>query len=423
MKVLIIGSGGREHALVLQVLKSQKVKKVFVAPGNAGMASVAECVSISPDKIEQLLSFAQKERIDLTIVGPELPLTLGIVDAFTAVGLRIFGPSQQASELEGSKAFTKDFCARHHIPTAAFECFTDCAAARAYLQNRHRFPVVIKADGLAAGKGVVIAQNRAEADQAVVEMMTADKFGSAGRKIVVEEFLTGAEASFIVMADGKNFIEFPAAQDHKRIFDNDEGPNTGGMGAYAPAPLVTPRVRHNICERIIKPTLAGLVAEGRPFVGFLFAGLMIDDDGEPFLIEYNCRFGDPEAEAILPLLKTDLVTLMLAALEQKLNTQQVEFENKSCVAVVLCSGGYPDAVRKGFVIQGLATPTDLAVTIFHAGTRQKDSTIINDSGRVLVVSAKGDTLRQAIAKAYAGVTPIYWEGMQYRKDIGAKGLK
>lgn len=423
MKVLIVGSGGREHALAAQILKSKKVKKVFVAPGNAGIARVAECVAIPAHHTDELLAFAKKNQIDLTVVGPELPLTLGIVDIFTEAGLKIFGPSQRASALEASKAFTKDFCARHRIPTAAYDCFTECEAARAAVQKRDSFPVVIKADGLAAGKGVVIAQNQSEADQAIVDMMVTERFGNAGRKIVIEDFLTGAEASFIVMADGKNFVEFPAAQDHKRIFDNDEGPNTGGMGAYAPAPLVTESVRRKICDRIIRPTLAGLAAEGMPFVGFLFAGLMINDAGDPFLIEYNCRFGDPEAEVVLPLLKTDLVELMDLALQQKLDTQRVAFENQSCVGVVLCSGGYPGTVQSGHTIHGLDTVTDPMVTIFHAGTRRMDSAFVNEGGRVLVVSAKDNTLRQAIAKAYQAVARIHWDGMQYRKDIGAKGLK
>lgn len=420
MNVLIIGSGGREHALLDLVVKSGRAKKIFVAPGNAGMATAAECVAIPPENIELLTSFALKNEIGLTIVGPELPLTLGIVDAFEAEGLRILGPNKKASVLEGSKIFTKEFAERHGIPTAPFHSFEDMSEVKSYLKDLDTYPVVIKADGLASGKGVIIANSYEEADKAVTEMMLYERFGTAGRRILVEDFLTGEEASFIVLTDGENFLPFPAAQDHKRAFDNDAGPNTGGMGAYAPAPLVDSILKQKIIDQVIKPTLAGMRSEDRPYRGFLYAGLMISPDGVPNLIEFNCRFGDPEAEAILPLLDCDFLSLCEAVLDGKLDPAKACFSSQSCVAIVLASRGYPDSYRKGFAISGLGDITDPDVRLFHAGTRQKDETFVTDGGRVLVVSAKDTDLQHAIKKAYVNVTKINWEGMHYRKDIGAK---
>lgn len=423
MNVLIIGSGGREHALLDLVVKSGRAKKIFAAPGNAGMAEAAECVAIPPENIEMLTSFAVKNAIDLTIVGPELPLTLGIVDDFEAEGLRILGPNKKASILEGSKIFTKEFAERHGIPTAPFKSFEDVREVKSYLKDLDTYPVVIKADGLAAGKGVVIANSYEEADKAVTEMMLYERFGTAGRKILVEDFLPGEEASFIVLTDGENFLPFPAAQDHKRAFDNDQGPNTGGMGAYAPAPLVDAVLKQKIIDRVIKPTLTGMRSEDRPYRGFLYAGLMVSPDGVPNLIEFNCRFGDPEAEAILPLLDSDFLSLCEAVLDEKLNPATVCFSNQSCVAVVLASRGYPDSYRKGFVISGLDELPDPDVRVFHAGTRKKDDAFVTDGGRVLVVSAKDADLQRAIAKAYHNIDKITWEGRHYRKDIGAKALR
>jgi len=422
MKILIIGSGGREHAILKQVSQSNKVSKVFCAPGNAGMADLAECVHIPPQNIDMLVGFAKKNDVDLVIVGPELPLTLGIVDAFEQAHIKIFGPYKNASILEGSKIFTKEFCQRHKIPTPDFKIFTDSSNAKKYVKEKSHYPIVIKADGLAAGKGVIIAKNFKQAEQAINDMMLYEKFGTAGRKILVEDFIQGEEASFIVISDGKYFVEFPTSQDHKPIFDGDQGPNTGGMGAYAPAPIVTPEMRQKVIDRIIQPTLDGMVAEDMPYTGFLYAGLMIQN-GEPQLLEYNCRLGDPEAEVLLPLLKSDLVELIEHAVEGSLSTYQPQFEKGSCVSVVMASGGYPGEYEKGFEIKGLDQITDPDVFVYHAGTKMSGGSFINYGGRVLVVSAKGDSLKAAIDKVYKNVGKISWDGVSYRKDIGAKGLK
>lgn len=422
MKILIIGSGGREHALLEKVAVSQNVEKIFVAPGNAGMAQKATCLPIPSENIEMLASFAKKEEIDLTIVGPEQPLSLGVVDAFEKEGLKILGPSQKASQIEASKVFTKDFCQRHDIPTADFQTFVDSQAAKDYIKEKDTYPIVIKVDGLAAGKGVMIVQNYQEAKKAIQDIMLYEKFGEAGRKIVIEDFLQGEEASFIVLTDGEFFVEFPVSQDHKRAFDGDLGPNTGGMGAYAPAPLVNESIKEKIRERIIKPTLKGLKKESRPYKGFLYAGLMITENGDPYLIEYNCRLGDPEAQVILPLLCSDFVSLCLAAIENKLADVSIDFANQACVGVVLASQGYPGAYEKGFVIQGLETIEDPNVMIFHAGTKDKDGQFVTSGGRVLVVSAMAATLPEAIEKAYEQVDKIQWEGVFYRKDIARKAL-
>lgn len=420
--ILIIGSGAREHAILDGVRKSRGVTRVFVAPGNAGMATEAECVDIAADQINKLLAFAQKERIDLTIVGPERPLTLGIVDAFEKAGLKIFGPSRVAAIVEGSKIFTKEFCARHGIPTAPFAVFSQVVAARDYLAQKNSYPIVIKADGLAAGKGVIIATNPVEADQAINAMLEDNKFGTAGHRIVIEDFMPGIEASFIVLTDGKDVVEFPPAQDHKRVFDNERGPNTGGMGAYAPAKVVTEAVRQRVLKEIIQPTLQGLAAEGRRYVGFLYAGLMIGPDGAVRLVEYNCRLGDPEAQAILPLLKSDFVSLINDILAGNLAQVRAEFEDASCVCVVLAAHGYPGDTDKGLPITGIEAACAKGARVFHAGTNRVGNGFVTSGGRVLTVSVKAATLSQAIGQVYAAIPQIHWDGVHYRSDIGKKGL-
>jgi phosphoribosylamine--glycine ligase len=380
-----------------------------------------ECVSIPVENTEKLCDLALKNKVDLTLVGPEKPLTQGLVDSFQDVGLKVFGPNKRASILEGSKIFTKEFCVRHDIPTAPFGIFAQAQEARDYIHAKNTYPIVIKADGLAAGKGVVVAQNQAQADQAITDMMLYEKFGDAGRKIVIEDFMPGEEASFIVLTDGKNFVEFPASQDHKRVFDHDEGPNTGGMGAYAPAPVVTPALRDKVIQKIIQPILQGMAAEDRTYLGFLYAGLMISPMGEPRLVEINCRLGDPEAEVILPLLKTDLVHLMQATLAHKLLETQIEFETGFCVGVVLASGGYPEKFKTGLAIEGLEKKSS-DVAVFHAGTRHDGGHFVTDGGRVLVLSAKAETLPLAIEKVYQHVKKIHWEGLHYRHDIGRRAM-
>lgn len=421
MKVLIIGSGGREHAILKEVLKSSVVKKVYVAPGNSGMAEEAECVAIPPKNMEMLTEFAIKNKVDLTIVGPELPLTLGIVDEFESKGLKVFGPSKEASILEGSKIFTKEFCARHKIPTADFQSFDNINDAKNFLKEKKVYPIVIKADGLAAGKGVIICKSYEDAEKALTDMMLYEKFGNSGRKVLIEDFLQGEEASFIVLASGEDFLIFPSSQDHKRIYEGDKGPNTGGMGAYAPAPVVTDSVKEKIIERVIKPTLKGMASEGRTYKGFLYAGLMIDKSGDPFLIEYNCRLGDPEAEVLLPQLKTDLLDLLNAAISEQLSEQKIEFHKGACACVVLASKGYPGDYEKGKLIKGIDEVSD-DVFIFHAGTKKRGQEFLTQGGRVLVVSARGQNLQKALDKVYDNIKKIDWDGMYYRKDIGKKGL-
>jgi phosphoribosylamine--glycine ligase len=422
MKILVIGSGGREHAIVESVAQSKKVSKIFCAPGNDGMARLCECVGIPVDDISSLVTFATQHKIALTIVGPELPLTLGIVDAFQKAGLKIFGPTQAASILEGSKIFTKEFCLRHNIPTAAHVTVIDPEEAKDYLSHQNKYPVVIKADGLAAGKGVVIAQNQVEAFEAINEFMVQRRLGGAGTQIVIEEFLVGQEASFIVVADGQDFVVFPASQDHKRIFDNDQGPNTGGMGAYAPAKLVTPKIQQKVIERIIKPTLNGMEKEGRRYTGFLYAGLMISPEGEPKLLEYNCRLGDPETEVLLTLLETDFVDLIVAALEHRLSLYQPQFKKESAVCVVLASEGYPEAPKKGDVITCAEKVYDPNIHVYHAGTKKIGENYVTNGGRVLVITALANSLQEAIERVYHRVQKISWDGMQYRKDVGQRGL-
>ncbi|MBI3773706.1 MAG: phosphoribosylamine--glycine ligase [Gammaproteobacteria bacterium] len=423
MNVLIIGSGGREHALAWKTAHSPRVTKVFVAPGNAGTAHEAkvENVAIAVDDIKRLVEFVRNQGIGLTIVGPEVPLVLGVVDAFRAAGLRCFGPTQSAAQLEGSKAFTKDFLARHKIPTADYGNFTDINQALAYLRQKGA-PIVVKADGLAAGKGVIVAMTLAEAETAVRDMLAGNAFGSAGSRVVIEEFLDGEEASFICMVDGKHILPMATSQDHKRIGDQDTGPNTGGMGAYSPAPVVTPAIHDRIMKEIIEPTVRGMAAEGNPYTGFLYAGLMIMADGSPKVIEYNCRFGDPETQPIMMRLKSDLVSLCDAALDGKLNTVSAEWDTRAAVGVVLAADGYPNDYRKGDVIKGLPTTEMTDRKVFHAGTTEKNGQIVTSGGRVLCAVGLGNSVSEAQRKAYELTQQISWEGMYYRKDIGYRAI-
>ncbi len=423
MKVLVTGSGGREHALAWRLSRSPQVEKVFVAPGNAGTAleSGIENLDLDVMDFEGQIKFAQAEQIELTIIGPEAPLVAGVVDAFKAAGLTCFGPSQGAAQLEGSKTFTKDFMARHGIPTAAYESFTDADAAVAYLKQMTP-PVVVKADGLAAGKGVIVAPDHGEAEATVRDMLAGNRFGDAGSRVVIEEFLPGEEASFIVIADGERFIPFASSQDHKAVFDGDQGPNTGGMGAYSPAPVVTPEVHDRIVEEVIRPTVDGMAADGLPYTGFLYAGLMIDDSGAPRVIEFNCRFGDPETQPIMLRLQSDLAALCLAAAEGSLEGQTLAFDERAALAVVLAAGGYPDSYAKGLPISGLPETEDAEVKVFHAGTSQDGDAVVTSGGRVLGVTALGDTVIQAQQRAYAMVDQITWQDMYCRRDIGYRAV-
>ncbi len=422
MKVLIIGSGGREHALAWKVAGSQRVARVFIAPGNAGTAAEPRCqnVAIGATDIASLVAFAAAERIDLTIVGPEAPLVLGVVDAFTAAGLRCFGPSLACARLEGSKAFAKDFLKRHRIPTAGYARFTRASFDAAYLRAQ-RLPIVIKADGLAAGKGVVIASSHAEA-LATVDAMFNGAFGAAGATVVIEEFLEGEEASFIVMVDGTHVLPLATSQDHKRIHDGDRGPNTGGMGAYSPAPVVTPAAHARIMREVIEPTVAGLAAEGMPYTGFLYAGLMIAPDGTPNVIEFNCRFGDPEAEPIMMRLASDLTLLLDAALDGRLDGVRTEWDPRAAVGVVLASRGYPEAPLLGDPILGLEAAARLPGKVFHAGTRAEDGAVVTAGGRVLCAVGLGGTVAGAQRGAYALVDCLEFTGMQCRRDIGYRAI-
>lgn len=423
MKILVVGGGGREHALAWKAAQSKNVEKVFVAPGNAGTEQEAnlENVAIAADDLSALLAFAQSNDIDLTIVGPEVPLVEGIVDLFQQHGLAIFGPSKGAAQLEGSKSFTKDFLIRHNIPTASYGTFTDTEEALAYLDSQH-FPIVIKADGLAAGKGVVIAKNLLEAQKTVKNMLAGNAFGEAGHRVVIEEFLTGEEASFIVMADGQFALPFATSQDHKRVGSGDTGPNTGGMGAYSPAPVVTDDIHQRVMEQVINPTLKGMAEEGNEYTGFLYAGLMIDAQGQPKVIEYNCRFGDPETQPIMMRLESDLVELCFAALAKSLSTTQIEFTSKAAVGVVMAAGGYPGDYAKGKVIEGIPEATDIC-KVFHAGTAIEDGQLVSSGGRVLCVTALGDTVTQAQKNAYEGVKQIFWDDLYYRDDIAFRAIE
>lgn len=421
MKILVVGGGGREHTLVWKISQSPLVDKIYCAPGNPGIAELAECVHIGADEITALREFAQAEEIDLTVVGPEVPLTLGIVDAFQTAGLEIFGPNKAAAQIEGSKGFSKDLMARYNIPTAAYQSFTDHAQAVAYIRHQGA-PIVVKADGLAAGKGVIVAMTEEQAIAAVDDIMLDQVFGDAGASVVIEEFMDGEEASFFAFTDGKNILPLASSQDHKRINDNDEGPNTGGMGAYSPAPVVTDELHQIIVETIVKPTVDGMAKDGCPYSGILYVGLMIKD-GKPRVVEYNARFGDPEAQPLLMRMKSDIVPVLLACARGKLEQDSIEWHEKAAVCVVMASGGYPSAYEKGLPISGLehaAKINDLMV--FHAGTALKDGQIVNQGGRVLGVTGLGDTVRDAIDKAYVGVKVIHWDGVHFRNDIGARAL-
>jgi len=423
MKVLIIGSGGREHALAWKCAQSADVDEVLVAPGNAGTALEATVrnVDVSSDDIEALASLAQSENVGLTIVGPEAPLVAGIVDRFTDLGLPCFGPSAAAAQLEGSKAFSKDFLARHDIPTAAYQNFSELDAALAYIRQQGA-PIVIKADGLAAGKGVIVAMTLEEAQQAAIDMLAGNKFGDAGARIVVEEFLAGEEASFIVITDGTNVVPMATSQDHKARDEGDVGPNTGGMGAYSPAPVVTPDIERKIMDLVIRPTLEGMRADSNNYVGFLYAGLMIMADGTPKVIEFNCRFGDPETQPIMARLKSDLAALCKATLDGTLGEQTTEWDPRASLGVVLAAGGYPQSYAKGHVITGLDDADSETQKVFHAGTAAGDDGVVTSGGRVLCVVGLGETVEQAAAESYAAVNKINWDDVYFRKDIGHRAI-
>lgn len=423
MKVLIVGGGGREHALAFKAAQSEQVEHVFVAPGNAGTLAEGNMsnVSISADDIDHLLAFAKENEIGLTIVGPEQPLVLGVVDKFEANGLKIFGPSQAAAQLEGSKSFSKDFLAKHDIPTAAYATFDQTDLAIAYVKEQGA-PIVIKADGLAAGKGVIVAMNEQQAIDAINDMLADNKFGDAGSRVVIEEFLEGEEASFIVMVDGKNVAAFATSQDHKRAYNEDKGPNTGGMGAYSPAPVVTAEVHEKIMSEVIMPTVNGMLNDGIPYKGFLYAGLMIDQQGQPKVIEFNCRFGDPETQPIMLRLKTDIVDLCIKACDGKLANTQIDFDPRPAIGVVMAAGGYPGEYAKGKVINGLnATYPDTKV--FHAGTKEVGGNVLTNGGRVLCVTSLGESVSSARDTAYSALKQINWDDVIFRTDIAYRAIK
>ena len=420
MKVLVIGSGGREHALVWKISQSPKVDKIYCAPGNAGIAQQAECVAIKADDLDGLLAFAQQNQIDLTVVGPEVPLTMGIVDKFQKQGLKIFGPSGKAAEIEGSKTFAKDLMAKYNIPTAKYGAFTDAAEAKAFLDTVG-LPCVVKADGLAAGKGVLICETKAEAEEAIADILVDNKFGSAGSRVVVEEFLTGQEVSMLAFTDGKTVVPMVSSQDHKRIWDGDKGLNTGGMGAYSPAPVYTADIHEIVVPQVLEATVKAMEAEGRSFSGILYAGLMLTADG-PKVLEFNARFGDPETQAVLPRLKSDLVDIFLAIIDGRLNEMNIEWHEEAAVCVVIASGGYPETSEKGCVITGLAEAAATGAIVFHAGTKEDNGNIVTNGGRVLGISALGKDIAEAIANAYKGVKEVKFENMQYRTDIGKKAF-
>jgi len=422
MKVLIVGGGGREHALAWKCAQSPRVRSVFVAPGNAGTAREPKVrnVAIGAEEIPALVAFARRQQIELTIIGPEAPLVVGVVDAFERAGLKCFGPRANAAILEASKAFTKDFFKRHGIPTARYENFTDLAAAEAYIKV-HPLPVVVKASGLAAGKGVIIAQTHDEALAAARDMLAGNAFGAAGSEIVVEEFLVGEEASFIVMTDGRTILPFASAQDHKAVNDGDQGPNTGGMGAYSPAPIVDRALHERVIREVIRPTLAGMAAEGRPYLGFLYAGLMVAPDGTPKVLEYNCRFGDPETQPIMMRLRSDLPEACLAVLNGDAHRMKLDFDPRATVGVVLAAGGYPGDYAKGHEIFGL--DDELPDTrVFHAGTALAGDKVVTSGGRVLCVVGVGGSVREAQAMAYARIDRIRWQDMHCRRDIGYRAI-
>ncbi|EHK2856134.1 phosphoribosylamine--glycine ligase [Vibrio parahaemolyticus] len=423
MRVLIIGSGGREHALGWKAAQNPNVETIFIAPGNAGTAlePKLENVNIDAEDIAGLVAFAKEKAIELTIVGPEAPLVIGVVDAFREAGLPIFGPTQAAAQLEGSKAFTKDFLARHKIPTGAYANFTEIEPALAYVREQGA-PIVVKADGLAAGKGVIVAMTREEAEDAIKDMLAGNAFGDAGSRVVIEEFLDGEEASFIVMVDGENVLPMATSQDHKRVGDKDTGPNTGGMGAYSPAPVVTPEIHNRIMEEVIYPTVRGMASEGNPYTGFLYAGLMIDKDGTPKVIEYNCRFGDPETQPIMMRMESDLVDLCLAAIDEKLDQVESKWDPRASIGIVLAAGGYPAAYNKGDVISGLPQVEIEGEKVFHAGTDNQDGDIVTNGGRVLCATALGNSVSEAQQRAYELAKQISWDGMFHRNDIGYRAI-
>ena len=423
MNILIIGSGGREHAIAWKAAQSSESSHVYVAPGNAGTAHEPGIsnVAISSDDINGLLAFAQDNAIGLTIVGPEAPLVAGVVDAFSAAGLRCFGPTKAAAQLEGSKAFSKDFLARHRIPTAAYGNFTGLDQAIAYIRQQGA-PIVIKADGLAAGKGVILAQNEAEAIAAVTDMLAGNAFGDAGHRVVIEEFLYGEEASFIVMADGEHILPMATSQDHKARDNGDQGPNTGGMGAYSPAPVVTPEMHQRIMIEVIEPTIRGMQSDGHPYIGFLYAGIMIAPDGSPKVLEFNCRFGDPETQPIMMRLRSDIVALCNAALDQRLDQVNTEWDSRSAVGIVLAAGGYPNTYNKGDIISGLDQQLADDRKIFHAGTQEIDGNIVTAGGRVLCACALGQTVTEAQRTAYELTRSINWKDVYYRTDIAYRAI-
>ncbi|MBW2120643.1 MAG: phosphoribosylamine--glycine ligase [Deltaproteobacteria bacterium] len=421
MRVLVIGGGGREHALVWKIAQSPMVEEVVCAPGNGGIARLARCVEINPTDLEGLSRFAQDQQIDLTVVGPELPLTMGIVDLFEARGLRIFGSSGKASEIEGSKAFCKELLKRYGIPSAEHVVFEDRDRAASYIRSRGA-PIVVKADGLAGGKGVVVAQTEKEALEALDRIMVARDLGRAGDRVVIEACLEGEEASFLAFTDGESVVPMASSQDHKRLLDNDEGPNTGGMGAYSPAPVITPGVHERIVDEIMIPLIRAMAAEGRPYKGVLYGGLMIKD-GNPFVLEFNARFGDPEAQPILVRMKSDIVPLLTACIEGTLTGMEIEWDSRAAVCVVLASQGYPGLYEKGRVITGLDQAESAEdVVVFHAGTALQEDRVVTNGGRVLGVTALGEGIPQAVRRAYEVSERITWEGVYYRKDIGARAL-
>jgi len=423
VKIFVIGGGAREHAFAWKLSRERAVTGVICAPGNPGVASVARCIETDAGKPYDLLAVATREQVDLTVVGPEVPLSRGIVDLFTANGIPIVGPSAAAARLESSKAFAKDFMARHDVPTARFRvCDSADVALREIAGGRFGYPLVVKADGLAAGKGVIIADDRASAEAVIRDVMVNRKFGASGERVVLEEFLSGDEASYFVLADGAAFMPLSSAQDHKRIFDDDRGPNTGGMGAFAPSPLVTPGVERRVIDTIVRPVLEGMLREGYPYRGFLYVGLMLTDEG-PKVIEFNVRFGDPEAQVVLPMLDEDLSSLLFAAATGALPQRAAKFSSQVHVGVVLAAGGYPDAVENGTIISGLDAAADVPnAVVFHAGTARRNGQLVTAGGRVLTVVGRGATYGDAIDTAYAAASTIRFDGMQYRRDIGRKAL-
>ncbi len=420
MKLLVIGSGGREHALAWKLTASPRVQKVFVAPGNGGTAREPGVENVAITDLGELCDFAAREQVYLTVVGPEAPLAAGVVDLFRSRGLRIFGPTRAAAQLESSKEFAKRFLVRHGIPTGAYEGFSDAAAAHRYV-DAHGAPIVVKADGLAAGKGVVVATTKGEAHAAIDSMLVENRMGDAGARVVIEEFLAGEEASFIVMCDGEHVLPLATSQDHKRLKDGDEGPNTGGMGAYSPAPVVTPALHARVVREIVTPTIRGMAKDGLPYSGFLYAGLMIDAAGNPKVLEFNCRLGDPETQPILVRLKSDLLELLDRAVDGKLDTAEAQWDRRTALGVVMAAANYPDAPRKGDEITGLP-PAGADYHVFHAGTELRDGKVRTSGGRVLCVTALGDSVRMAQRRAYEVIEGIRFDGMQYRRDIGFRAI-